>query len=224
MILVDAGNTRVHFAFVDKNEIVRRTYLNTKDANASSVRAMLGRFPHEHVLVCSVVPRITRYFALKKQIGQDRLLLAFGAKELYPKSRIIIDFGTAITFDFLSAKGEYLGGFIFPGIDLSAKALSECALLPQITLNTTNMKRKYSIARNTRESISRGVYEGVIAMMNSWMDSYAPRLIRQKQVHKGQIVLTGGCAGSIRSKFTFPNRYDPDLIFRGMTRLFRLIR
>ncbi|MBN2483300.1 MAG: type III pantothenate kinase [Candidatus Omnitrophica bacterium] len=245
MILIDVGNTRIHFAYARGDTITRRAYLDTQDADTSSIRRVFDRFPKGKVLICSVVPNVTRLFPRKKnntlvvgkdvavpircrynqkQVGQDRLLLAFGAGQCYRDARIIIDFGTAITFDFLSSKGEYLGGFIFPGIEISTKALARCALLPHIRLNAKNMKRKYSIARTTEESISRGVCEGVIAMINSWIESYAARLIGQTRIRKGQVILTGGCAGMIRKRFTFPYRYDPDLIFRGMIRLVSPVR
>jgi len=134
---------------------------------------------------------------------------AWGAHTLYKGTRLIVDFGTAVTFDFLSARGEYLGGFIFPGLGVSAESLSQCALLPQrITLS--NAPTKQGIPRTTRESVCRGIQEGFALMVGAFARKY----------YRGnKIVITGGDAPLISKYLNFPYTHDPLLTLRGLSLL-----
>jgi type III pantothenate kinase len=129
------------------------------------------------------VPMVNRY-KNPRQVGQDRLVGAFAAMSLYGKPVIIIDLGTAITFDAVSASGEYLGGAIVPGIRLSAESLFlKTALLPQIDIKAP----KSVIGRTTQESILSGLFYGYGSLCRGFIE------LMQKQV-KGHpvIVMTGG--------------------------------
>ena len=104
---------------------------------------------------------ITNCYRKPKQVGQDRLVCAYAAMTLYGAPTVIIDFGTAITFDVVSRKKEYLGGIIIPGIRLSAESLSaKTALLPKIRIKGP----KSLIGRDTQGSILSGLFYGYGAM------------------------------------------------------------
>jgi type III pantothenate kinase len=138
------------------------------------------------------------------------LVGAYAAKTLYPESRIIIDFGTAITFDFLSKRGDYQGGFILPGIGSTLRVLSSCALLPdKIILR----KSKTLIPKDTRESINRGIAEGFSVMLNALVKKYKRIL---KLSAKDKVVITGGDAKFILPKIEFSYQYEPFLVIKGM--------
>ena len=98
----------------------------------------------------------------KNKIGEDRIVNAYYAKKRYSKNLIIIDFGTATTFDIIDSKGNYDGGIITPGIDLSLKALSEkTAKLPLVKF----AKTKNVIGRDTKSAIQSGFFWGYVSMI-----------------------------------------------------------
>lgn len=99
----------------------------------------------------------------KEEVGVDRLINAIAGYHYFGGDLIIIDFGTATTFDVVGSKGEYLGGVIAPGLNLSLKALYEAtAQLPKIQPKA----QKNVIGKNTFEAMNSGVYHGYLAMIN----------------------------------------------------------
>ncbi|MEW6008368.1 MAG: type III pantothenate kinase [Candidatus Omnitrophota bacterium] len=135
-----------------------------------------------------IVP-IKNLYKKPKSVGEDRLINAFAGKTIYGKPLIIIDMGTAITFDIVSKKGEYLGGIIAPGLNLSLDALDKgTALLPKLQLPKANKKFKL-IGTETCESIYSGVMIGSSLMIKG--------LIRELKHILGKdtkVILTGGDA------------------------------
>jgi type III pantothenate kinase len=234
MIIVDIGNTSLNYAIVKKEKIIKISQLKRELINEEKIKAFLNRYPKENFLICSVVPQITKTFKkfeskerkilvagkdLKvpikcfynpKKIGMDRLVGALAAKKLYPFSRIIIDCGTAITFDFLSKRGDYLGGMVLPGIGSTLKAFSCCALLPKkIKLKDT----KRIIPKETDESISKGIKEGFSLMLNSLVKKYKKIL---KLSYKEIPIITGGDALLIMPYLDFSYLYQPNLVLKGL--------
>lgn len=154
------------------------------------------------------VPMTNRY-KNPRQVGQDRLVGAYAAMMLYGKPLIIIDLGTAITFDAVSAKGEYLGGAIVPGIRLSAESLFlKTALLPEIDIKAP----KSVIGRTTQESILSGLFYGYGSLCHGFIDLMA------KQIRGNpKVVMTGGHTQLMKK---FINRdiriVDEELVFKGL--------
>jgi type III pantothenate kinase len=234
-VFVDVGNTSLHFASWRAGRVVSLGRLPTMFAAEEPIKGVLRPFAGEDIYVCSVVPAVTAIFEkLKfnrsskiwivgkdlnipvkslyepKQIGMDRLVGALACLNLYPASRIIIDFGTAMTFDFMSATGDYQGGFIMPGIGSSLKVLSGCALLPsRITLR----HKKALIPRNTSDSISRGIEESFSLMINALAAKYF-RIFRIPA--KSPIVITGGDGRFIMGRLDFPYVFDELLVLKGL--------
>src|SRR5690606_3334610 len=92
-----------------------------------------------------------------REVGADRIVNAVAAIEKYGPPLIVVDFGTATTFDFIDARGDYLGGAIAPGIGISTEALySRAAKLPRIEL----VKPKSTVGRNTVASMQAGIIYG----------------------------------------------------------------
>jgi len=145
-----------------------------------------------------------------QQVGQDRLVGAYAAKRLYGAPAIIIDFGTAITFDVVSSKGAYEGGMIIPGIRLSAESLfQKTALLPSIG----SIKVPHQlIGKDTEESILSGIFWGYGTMVSGLID-----LIQKKCKGKAKVIVTGGHTHLIK-KFIVGkiDKVDKDLVFKGM--------
>lgn len=128
-------------------------------------------------------PMVNRY-KNPRQVGQDRLVGAYAAMALYGKPAIIIDLGTAITFDVVSASGEYLGGAIVPGIRLSAESLFlKTALLPEIDIKAP----RSVIGRTTQESILSGLFYGYGSLCRGLIE-----LMERQVKGRPKIVMTGG--------------------------------
>ena len=157
------------------------------------------------------IPIKNRYKS-PRQVGKDRLLCAFAAREIYGAPAIVIDLGTAITFDGVSPQGDYLGGAIIPGLRLSAEALFEkTALLPKIHIS----EPKRIIGRSTTESIQSGLFHGY----GSLCDGMVTRL--GEEMHcRPKVVMTGGYADVMSRFMRHPvHAVDGELIFKGMARL-----
>jgi len=227
MILVDVGNSTIHFAQCTNGKLGRQWTLPSRTSDLSAIKRSVKNEP---LIVCSVVPAITKLFAKlpntkiigkdinvplkcfynKGQVGQDRLVAAYAAHTLYPKARIVIDFGTAITFDFLNKNGDYEGGIILPGIGSTLRTLSTCAMLPKhLTLRSV----KTLIPRNTNESISKGVDIGFTMMLQGLIEDYKKKL---GLTSDKQVIITGGEGFFIAKKIDTKCILDRDLIFKGL--------
>ncbi|MFH1395735.1 MAG: type III pantothenate kinase [Candidatus Omnitrophota bacterium] len=144
-----------------------------------------------------------------KEVGQDRLVASFAAMHLSQAPVLIIDFGTAVTFDYVNSKREYAGGLIFPGLRLALKSLLEnTALLPKVTVIKPV---KGLIGRDTKGSINRGVVLGYAAVCDSFIKSFQKKYSRSINV-----IATGGDADFIKKYTPGIKKVFPDLIFKGL--------
>ncbi len=149
------------------------------------------------------------------QVGQDRLVGAYAAKILYGYPAVIIDLGTAITFDVVSESGAYEGGMIIPGIRLSIESLfNKTALLPLIE----DIKSpKQLIGKSTDESILSGIFNGYGAMCSGLITQLSAEFSK-----KPKVIVTGGhiqlMKKYIAKKIT---AIEPFLVFKGLYQLSR---
>src|SRR5512136_1720924 len=142
------------------------------------------------------------------EVGADRITASVAAFETYGGPVIVLDFGTATTFDAVSAKGEYLGGAIAPGIRISAEALYlKTAKLPRIEIR----KPKRAIGRTTVASMQSGLYFGYIGLVTRTIEE-----IRKELGEKARVVATGGFGGQIASELAEIEAYEPDLVLEGL--------
>ncbi|MFH1847601.1 MAG: type III pantothenate kinase, partial [Candidatus Omnitrophota bacterium] len=192
----------------------------------------------ESVIIVSVVPRLTKQvvsvfqrrfkarpalvgkdirvpiknlYRRPAQVGQDRLVNAFAGCEQYGGGLIIIDFGTATTFDLISKKREYLGGVIVPGIRISLDALSErAALLPAVKLKPT----RALIGKDTKASMRIGILQGYGSLCDGLVKKFKKRL-------KGgyRVIYTGGYAPLIAKYSASHDMISVDLTLRGLRAL-----
>jgi type III pantothenate kinase len=146
------------------------------------------------------------------QVGQDRLVNAYACKEIYGKPAIVIDFGTATTFDYINKKGEYEGGIITPGVEITINALAEkTALLPRIKLKTP----KNLIGKDTIDSIRSGVVYGLASMCDGLVEK-----IKKQKKSSPLIIATGGLAGIFCHYSKHINKIDQDLTLKGLYLIF----
>ncbi|HKD01418.1 MAG TPA: type III pantothenate kinase [Terriglobales bacterium] len=142
------------------------------------------------------------------EVGADRIVNGVAAFEKYGGPCIIVDFGTATTFDCVSAKGEYLGGVICPGIGISAEALFErTARLPRVDI----CKPARIIGTNTVGSLQSGLYYGYLGLVDGILDKLLPELGRD-----AKIVATGGLAPLIGPSSKYIKHVDEFLTLQGL--------
>lgn len=151
---------------------------------------------------------IRNMYRIKNEVGQDRLVNAFAAKVLYGTPAVVIDFGTAITLDIISKRGDYLGGLILPGIELSLSSLyRNTALLPKVELERTSS----IIGKDTVGSMRGGILFGFGAMCDGLVAQY--KKILGKSI---KVIATGGNAPLIKSYAKSVQIVDEDLTLKGL--------
>ena len=153
----------------------------------------------------------------KNEVGHDRLVNSIAGFKKYGGDLIIIDFGTATTFDIVGSKGEYLGGIISPGINLSLKALHDMtAQLPKISIKS----QKNVIGKSTVEAMNSGVYFGYVAMVEGLIKKIESELnIKTKKI------ITGGLCEIFKEillKDKIIDFYCPELTLDGLKTIFEM--
>ncbi len=151
----------------------------------------------------------------QNEVGHDRLINAIFAYKKFGGNLIVIDFGTATTFDVIGGKGEYLGGVIAPGVNLSLKALHDMtAQLPKINIKP----QKNVIGKNTVEAMNSGVYFGYISLVEGMIEK-----IENELNHKTTKIITGGLSELFKDalKNTI-NHHEPNLTLEGLRLAFEL--
>lgn len=190
----------------------------------------------EDAIICSVVPNImhslegalVKYFHIKpiiveagiktgirivtpnpQQIGADRIVDAVAAYEIYGGPCIVIDFGTATTYDMVDESGAFIGGVTAPGIRISAKALWEdAAKLPEIEIK----KPEHVLGKETISSMQSGLVYGQIGQTE-----YIIRRIKEEVGIEGvKVVVTGGLGRIIAGETESIDIYDPNLTLKGI--------
>jgi type III pantothenate kinase len=147
------------------------------------------------------------------EAGADRLVNAIGAHLVYPGDLIIIDSGTATTFDVVAADGAFEGGVIAPGINLSLQALHEAAaMLPRIAIQRPDRV----IGKDTVSNMQSGVFWGYVALIEG--------LVARIKAEWGKpmtVIGTGGVASLFEGATDSIDRFDPDLTIRGLLEIWR---
>jgi type III pantothenate kinase len=142
------------------------------------------------------------------EVGADRIVNAVATIEKYGGPAVVVDFGTATTFDAISAKGEYLGGLIAPGPAISAEALySRTARLPRVEIKAPPKV----IGTSTVASMQAGLYYGYIGLIDGILERVCKEL-----GPKTQVVATGGFATLIGKATHRIQHIDPDLTLEGL--------
>ena len=190
------------------------------------------------VVVSSGVPRVTvelramaaRYFGFPalvlepgvrtgmpilydnpKEVGADRIANAVAAYDLYGGPSIVVDFGTANTIEAISERGEYLGGAIFPGIEISMDALfGRAAALSRVEL----VEPRRVIGKSTVESIQSGCVYGYSGQVDALVDRF------QAELGECTVVATGGLADPIIHLSRTIQHYEPWLTLQGLRTIF----
>jgi type III pantothenate kinase len=242
VLAIDIGNTNIDLGLFSKSRLVKRRRIPTKNKKyLLSLKKIIGGYEINDVIICSVVPRATKVlkndlkkllgkrpqiqiigkdivvpirnlYRQPKQVGSDRLVNAYAGHRLYGSPLIVVDFGTAITFDVISKNKEYLGGIISPGLKISLDALAtKTALLPKVKLE----KPKELIGRDTRNSMLSGIVYGFAALT----DSLVQRL-KSKLGINTKVIGTGGDISLISKYCKQIDKIDKDLTLKGLSLIY----
>jgi type III pantothenate kinase len=143
-----------------------------------------------------------------QEVGADRIANSVAAVEKYGGPCVVVDFGTAITFDVISAKGEYLGGVIAPGIGIASEALfSRAARLPRVEIR----EPERVVGTNTVASMQSGLYYGAVGLVDGILDRLAAEL-----GPKIKVIATGGQAPLVAHASKYKPPVDPSLTLDGL--------
>ena len=142
------------------------------------------------------------------EVGADRIANSVAAWAKVSGAAIIVDFGTATTFDVLSANAEYLGGVIVPGLLISAETLAaRTARLPRVEIR----RPPSVIGRNTIHSIQSGLYHGYASLVNGVIS-----LIKSEMEGRPAVIVTGGLHGQLVADLVGVDHVDPCLTLEGL--------
>jgi type III pantothenate kinase len=149
-----------------------------------------------------------------EQVGADRLVNAIAAHDRYRKALIVVDFGTATTFDIVDENGNYAGGVIAPGINLSLEALYQAASkLPRVDIRPTEMV----IGKATIPGMQSGIFWGYVGLIEGLIQ----RIRAEWGVADMPVVATGGLAPMFAEATSLFDHIDRDLTIRGLVLIHR---
>lgn len=147
-----------------------------------------------------------------EDVGADRLANAVAAHSSYENSLIVLDFGTATTFDIVNERGAYAGGIIAPGVNLSVEALhSHAAKLPRIAI----ARPDHVIGKSTVTAMQSGVYWGYVSMIEGMV-----RRIKAEYGKPMKVIATGGLASIFDNATDVIEIVDRDLTIRGLLEIY----
>ena len=141
------------------------------------------------------------------EVGADRICNSVAAVRIVGENSIVIDFGSATTFDVIDSTGSFIGGAICPGMDVAARNLfNAAALLSDVELQFP----EYVIGKSTDTNLQSGIMFGAVAMVEGMIDMIAQEL-DEKEL---DIIVTGGFGEIVSSRIRLEHRYDPYLTLR----------
>lgn len=233
-LCVDKGNTRIKIGIFDDDVMIYNTRM--LDSDIAQIEEIITRFCPSSGVLCNVgrydatlislmqrrlnafvefdaltsIPIVNSY-RTPHTLGKDRLAAAIGATAIKPNSNVlIVDAGTAITYDFVDSKGVYHGGNIAPGLTMRLKALNHfTSNLPLVDLTETNEL----LGEDTRSAILLGALKGVEYEINGYFEALSfkyPEL---------SLFLTGGDSNYFESKLKNPIFVQKNLVLTGLNRI-----
>ena len=230
-LLVNLNNTSTKLALADEEKLLARKVIRTETLSIPLVERAIRQWSFDHVLVGSVVPKKTAIFRSlfrarmreltpdldlgigidfsdPRGIGADRLANAVGVATCYGSPAIVVDFGTAVTFDILSAKRVYEGGVIAPGLGVMTDYMYQrTALLPKI-----NLEEPLSvIGKTTKDAMLAGAIYGYRGLVRQIVTEIVAKLDG-----KVRVIATGSYADLIATKLPELQIVDLDLTLEGL--------
>lgn len=236
-LAIDIGNTRTKVAVYENNiilniEIFEQIYFRKKIQNLISncnekpniILTTVKNFSQDDEKWLSEISALTiinsktplpfvNKYSTPETLGIDRRVLASGAVLKFPnQNRLIIDAGTCITYDFITAKNEYLGGAISPGINLKYKSLNDYTdKLPLLSLNETHDV----IGNSTNNSIHSGIINATLLEVDGFINSYI------NDFQNLTVILTGGDADFLAKRLKNTIFANPNFLLESLIMLYQ---
>jgi type III pantothenate kinase len=230
-LLIDNSNSFTKFALATRSALAATRKLRTRELDARSLSRVLRGWRFESVVMCSVVPEKGALLAAKlrahpflavnawtrlgigieypkpRTIGADRLANAVSATHFYGAPVVVVDFGTAVTFDIISRERNYVGGVIAPGLEAMTDYLHQrTALLPTITLR----EPPGPIGKTTRHAMLAGAIYGYRGLVREILGQI------RGEIGRAKVVATGGYAGLIASGVSEISEVREHLTLEGL--------
>jgi type III pantothenate kinase len=234
-LVIDVSNSYAKLAFASRQRVSKSARIPTSELSSSLVVEFLRRRQVRKVVVASVVPTknsviskaaqnkaqvlwldwklklgVTIDYPKPQSIGADRLANAAAVAKLYGWPAIVVDFGTAVTFDVVSEERSYIGGVIAPGLEAITKFLYQrTALLPRLSLKEPH----HAVGKSTVEAMRSGAIFGYRGLVREIVGRIkAERFSRKKVI----VVATGGYARLVASKLSEVAVIHPHLTLEGL--------
>ena len=232
LLLIDISNSFTKLALADETQLLRRKKIATQALTEESLRKLVGSWKFSRVILCSVVPEknaaveaafpqpilqlshkielgIGINYPRPASIGADRLANAVAAAAIYGAPSVVVDFGTAVTFDIISPEKNYIGGVIAPGLEVMTDYLYDrTALLPRINL----LEPVSAIGRTTRDAMLAGAIHGYRGLVKEILEQIRAEL----SVKKLHVIATGGYAALIAAHLPALKIVNPDITLEGL--------
>lgn len=240
LLALDAGNTNVTVGLFDGKRLVSQRRVETSEVPRGALKKALRGLRPSAAVFGSVVPGVDRRviadvrdacrvtpvqvgpqspLGIKlrvdkpSQVGADRLLNALAAASLAKGPAVVVDFGTATTFDCVAAGGDYLGGAILPGPHMAAQALYEkTAKLPWVGVE----RPARVIGKSTIECIQAGVYFGYLGMIEKLLALTVKEMRGEGHGPRIRLLATGGLSRLFAGDLPRSMRFEPDLTLHGL--------
>jgi type III pantothenate kinase len=233
-LLIDISNSFTKLAFATGRKISKPKRIETRKLTGAALRRLMRRRKIDIVVVSSVVPKKNREvekakgqarilwlsprvklgvgidYPKPKEIGADRLANAAAVAALYDCPAIVVDFGTAVTFDIVSAKRKYIGGVIAPGLEAMTNFLyRRTALLPKLSMK----EPRSAVGRSTIEAMRSGAVIGYRGLVREIIQRIKAERFPRQNVH---VIATGGYADLIAKRLGEIDSVHPNLTLEGL--------
>lgn len=250
LLAIDIGNTSAHLGLWTGQTFTLTTSVPSGELT-TALPQLLDTHAVQGIAFCSVVPSVTdalitllntvnlpvlhlRHdqcpglnigYPKPQEIGQDRLANAIGAQAISGAPAVVIDMGTATTFDIVTEPEGYIGGIIAPGIALMARYLHEqTALLPALdTQQLIDFEPVRYVGTSTLEAMQLGCTVGFTGMIQALLDKVLQELQSSASAKSPAILLTGGSAGQLLRELKPHWRYEPQLTLKGLVVAFERV-
>jgi len=232
-IAIDIGNTQIKLGVFKNSELIHTEYFNDNEKIDEKLNC-IKKFKPTSSIISSVVPNLTTKYKkiifdllnLKSfivdskncnlnlkvprpnTVGADRICNVMAISKLYNSPAIVIDFGTATTYDVINYKNEFIGGVIAPGIKTSSQHLIQKAALLE---HADFIFPEKIIGKNTQENIQSGIMFGALDQVEGMIER-----INNETKEKNNIILTGGFSKLISPQLSLQHICDIDLTLKGM--------
>ena len=233
-LAIDIGNTTAHFGVIQDNEVIFSSKVLTSNLYKSPL-SKLKKYNFKTIGISSVVPSKNNevlYFIEKlssidavfinhkicpiellvnnpSEVGADRICNSVAVSH-NNVSTIVIDFGSATTFDVVNSNGDFIGGAICPGMDIAAQNLFNAA---ELLADTSFKFPDTVIGKSTESNLQSGIMYGTVSMVQGMIKMISQEL----QKEKIDIIITGGFGKLVSSHISVQHSYDPYLTLRGIS-------